>query len=86
MALVGESGSGKSVTASAIMGLLPQRSTRLGGSIRFEGQELLDLSERALNSVRGAGVSMIFQNPLTSLDPSFRIGQQLEENLRYRSN
>ncbi|KAB2698768.1 ABC transporter ATP-binding protein [Ochrobactrum sp. Kaboul] len=84
VALVGESGSGKSVTASAIMGLLPQRSTRLGGSIRFEGQELLDLSERALNSVRGAGVSMIFQNPLTSLDPSFRIGQQLEENLRYR--
>ncbi|MFF7710400.1 dipeptide ABC transporter ATP-binding protein [Pseudomonas sp. NPDC007930] len=84
LALVGESGSGKSVTASALMGLLPRRGTRLRGSLRFNGQALLGLSEAALNRVRGRGIGMIFQNPLSALDPSFKVGQLLRENLRHK--
>ncbi|WP_454726845.1 MULTISPECIES: dipeptide ABC transporter ATP-binding protein [Cupriavidus] len=84
LAVVGESGSGKSVTAAAILGLLPGRDSRARGSVRFEGRELLGLPESALNAVRGAGIGIIFQNSLSSLDPSFRIGEQMTEGLRFR--
>lgn len=82
LALVGESGSGKSVTAASIIGLLPRKAVSRG-SIRFENQELIGQGEVTLNAVRGGGIGMIFQNPLTSLDPSFRIGAQLEETARH---
>ena len=77
LALVGESGSGKSVTAAAVLGLLPERTARVRGSVRFDGRELLGLSEARLNEVRGQGIGIIFQNSLTSLDPSLRVGTQL---------
>ena len=78
VALVGESGSGKSVTAAAVLGLLPPRISTVRGSIAFEGRELLGLSEPQLNTVRGQGIGIIFQNSLTSLDPSLRVGDQLQ--------
>jgi oligopeptide/dipeptide ABC transporter ATP-binding protein len=81
LGIVGESGSGKSVTSLAIMGLLPP-SARVTGSIRFRGQELLGRNDRELSRVRGKGVSMIFQDPMTSLDPVYRVGYQIEETLR----
>jgi peptide/nickel transport system ATP-binding protein len=84
VALVGESGSGKSVTAAAITGLLRHDKVALRGDIDFDGQALLDLSDDALQQVRGSGIAMIFQNPLSSLDPSFRIGGQLIETARLR--
>ncbi|MES2532748.1 MAG: ABC transporter ATP-binding protein [Pseudomonadota bacterium] len=77
VALVGESGSGKSVTAAAVLGLLPQRVARARGSVVFEGKELLGLADAQLNTVRGQGIGIVFQNSLTSLDPSFRVGEQL---------
>jgi oligopeptide/dipeptide ABC transporter ATP-binding protein len=76
VALVGESGSGKSVTALAIMRLL-QGGKILGGQIRFNGVNLLSLSERQLRSIRGRSISIVFQDPLTSLNPVFTVGQQL---------
>ncbi|MFJ1299022.1 dipeptide ABC transporter ATP-binding protein [Pseudomonadota bacterium AL_CKDN230030165-1A_HGKHYDSX7] len=84
LALVGESGSGKSVTAAAVLGLLPQRGVSVSGSVRFEGEPLLGRGEAGYNQVRGHGIGIIFQNSLASLDPSFRIGDQLCESLRYR--
>ncbi|OZI63923.1 dipeptide ABC transporter ATP-binding protein [Bordetella genomosp. 1] len=84
LALVGESGSGKSVTAASVMGLLPARGVSVRGSVRFEGEELLGRSEAGFNQIRGHGVGIIFQNSLASLDPSFRIGDQLTEALRFR--
>ncbi|MGE8660122.1 MAG: dipeptide ABC transporter ATP-binding protein [Achromobacter sp.] len=84
LALVGESGSGKSVTAAAVMGLLPTRGVRARGDVRFEGESLLGRPEAALNRVRGHGIGIIFQNSLGSLDPAFRIGDQLCESLRWR--
>ncbi|GAA3792074.1 dipeptide ABC transporter ATP-binding protein [Amycolatopsis tucumanensis] len=82
LALVGESGSGKSVTAAAVLGLLPRTARIARGSIRFEGTELVGLKDRQLNTFRGAGIGMIFQNPVTSLDPSFTIGSQLADTAR----
>ncbi|WP_448614006.1 ABC transporter ATP-binding protein [Modestobacter sp. URMC 112] len=81
LGIVGESGSGKSVTSLAVMGLLPG-SARVSGSVRYRGQELLGQSDRSMSRVRGKGVSMIFQDPMTSLDPVYRIGFQIEETLR----
>ncbi len=81
LGIVGESGSGKSVTSLAVMGLLPA-SARVTGSVRYRGQELLGQHDRALSGVRGKGVSMIFQDPMTSLDPVYRVGFQIEETLR----
>src|SRR5262249_40552821 len=69
LGLVGESGSGKSVTALSIMGLLARSARILGGEIRFQGKNLLGLSEQQLRRVRGKEISMIFQDPLTSLNP-----------------
>jgi peptide/nickel transport system ATP-binding protein len=81
LGIVGESGSGKSVTSLAVMGLLPGNA-RVTGSVRYRGQELLGQKDRSMSRVRGKGVSMIFQDPMTSLDPVYRIGYQIEETLR----
>jgi oligopeptide/dipeptide ABC transporter ATP-binding protein len=81
--LVGESGSGKSVTSRAIMGLLPPRTSRVGGSITLNGDELVGLSEQAYRKVRGERVAMVFQDPLTALNPLYRAGEQVAEALRF---
>src|SRR4051794_30276616 len=81
LGIVGESGSGKSVTSLAVMGLLPA-SAQITGSVRYRGQELLGQADPAMSRVRGKGVSMIFQDPMTSLDPVYRVGYQIEETLR----
>ena len=83
LGIVGESGSGKSVTALSIMGLLPKPPARVtAGSIRFQGVDLLRLSEREMRRMRGPGIGMIFQEPMTSLNPVFPIGGQLVETIR----
>ena len=81
LAIVGESGCGKSVTALAIMRLLPQTGTRISGSIAFEGRELTSLPERQMRDLRGNRMAMIFQEPMTSLNPSFTVGDQVAEAL-----
>jgi peptide/nickel transport system ATP-binding protein len=82
LAIVGESGCGKSVTALSIMGLVPDPPGRVtGGSIRFEGRELVGAPERELLDLRGNGMAMIFQEPMTSLNPAFTIGDQIVEGL-----
>ena len=82
LAIVGESGCGKSVTALSIMGLLPDPPGRISaGSIRFEGRELLGLPKRELQDLRGNQMAMIFQEPMSSLNPAFTIGDQIIEGL-----
>ena len=82
-AIVGESGSGKSVTALAVMGLLPQQSGRIqSGSIMLEGRELIGLPEQELDKIRGKQVAMIFQEPMTALNPTMTVGQQVAEAVR----
>lgn len=78
LGLVGESGSGKSATSLAIMRLLPPQ-TRVSGSIQFAGQELLSLSAESMRRIRGAGISMVFQEPMTALNPVMRVGDQVAE-------
>jgi oligopeptide/dipeptide ABC transporter ATP-binding protein len=78
LGIVGESGSGKSVSSLAVMGLLP-KSARISGSIRLLGEELLGRPDRDLNAVRGKKIAMIFQDPLTSLNPVYRVGSQVAE-------
>jgi peptide/nickel transport system ATP-binding protein len=85
VALVGESGSGKSMTARAVLGLLPEGATT-SGSIRLRGEELLGLPEKALRAVRGSTVAMVFQEPQTALNPVRTIGWQLREALRAHHN
>jgi peptide/nickel transport system ATP-binding protein len=83
LGLVGESGSGKTVSALAIMGLLPRRVSRVTrGAVHFEGRNLLDLDHRALRSLRGDRMAMIFQDPMTSLNPAFTVGNQIAEQVR----
>src|ERR1700692_1506586 len=85
LGLVGESGCGKSVTSLAVMGLLPKQSAEVTGSIRFDGFDLLDVSDQRRRDVRGNRLAMIFQEPMTSLNPSFTIGDQIIESiLRHR--
>jgi peptide/nickel transport system ATP-binding protein len=81
VALVGESGSGKSMTARSIMGLLPPGAGIVSGSIRLEGRELVGLAPEALRSLRGSRMAMVFQEPMTSLNPVLRIADQLMEPL-----
>jgi len=81
LGLVGESGCGKSVTALAIMGLLPKGSTDVSGRVGFEGTNLLDLTDAAMRDLRGDRLAMIFQEPMTSLNPAYTIGEQIVETL-----
>jgi oligopeptide transport system ATP-binding protein len=83
LAIVGESGSGKSVTAKSIMRLLPEANTLIkGGEILFEGEDILKLSEKRMQDIRGPKIAMVFQDPMTSLDPTMRIGRQITESLK----
>jgi len=81
LGLVGESGCGKSVTSLAVMGLLPTQSAEVTGSVTFDGVSLLDLPDRDLRDLRGDRMAMIFQEPMTSLNPSYTIGEQIAEVL-----
>ncbi|MCZ2404321.1 ABC transporter ATP-binding protein [Paenarthrobacter sp. Z7-10] len=80
LGIVGESGSGKSVSSMAVMGLLPS-SAKITGSIRFQGQSLLERSDGELSRIRGKGLSMIFQDPLSALTPVYTVGHQIAEGL-----
>ena len=83
LGIVGESGCGKSVSALSIMRLIPENAGRIvGGSVRFEGNELTTLSERQMRGIRGNRISMIFQEPMTSLNPVLTVGEQIAESLR----
>src|ERR1700753_8496 len=82
-ALVGESGCGKSMTALAIMRLLPEGFVITGGSILLEGEDILTLSPRRMRALRGNGMSMIFQEPMTALNPLFTVGDQIGVVLRW---
>ncbi|WP_329207170.1 ABC transporter ATP-binding protein [Streptomyces sp. NBC_00683] len=80
--LVGESGCGKSVTSLALMGLLPDKGVKVGGRVEFDGQDLLTISRRKLRDMRGSQLAMIFQDPLSSLNPVIPIGVQVTEILQ----
>ncbi|MCA3391342.1 MAG: ABC transporter ATP-binding protein, partial [Roseomonas sp.] len=82
LAVVGESGCGKSVTAMSILRLIPEPPGKLAGAIRFNGKNLLDLSEAEMRGIRGNEISMIFQEPMTSLNPVLTVGRQIGETLR----
>ena len=81
LGIVGESGCGKSVTALSIMRLLPRQGALMTGSVRFEGRDLLALPEREMRDLRGNRLAMIFQEPMTSLNPSYTVGDQIGEAL-----
>jgi peptide/nickel transport system ATP-binding protein len=81
LSLVGESGCGKSMTAMAVLGLLPHTATR-SGAVRLDGRDIAGLRERELGRIRGRDISMIFQEPMTSLNPVFTVGYQISEVLR----
>jgi peptide/nickel transport system ATP-binding protein len=82
LGLVGESGCGKSVTSLAIMGLLPPENATVGGRVVFEGRDLLTLDAHLIRDLRGARLAMIFQEPMTSLNPSYTIGDQIIEAIQ----
>jgi ABC-type dipeptide/oligopeptide/nickel transport system ATPase component len=83
LGLVGESGCGKSVTASTVMGLIPMPPGFIaGGEVVFEGKDLLKMSESRMREIRGKKISMIFQEPMTSLNPVFTVGDQVAEVIR----
>ena len=81
LGILGESGSGKSVTLRALIGLLPPRSARIEGRIKVAGHDITRMDEPALREVRGAKIAMIFQEPMTVLDPVFTIGEQIAETI-----
>ena len=82
LAIVGESGCGKSVTAMSILRLIPEPPGKIAGAIRFNGRNLLDLSDREMRDIRGNDISMIFQEPMTSLNPVLTVGRQIGETLQ----
>ena len=82
MGIVGESGSGKSVSSYGLMGIIPSPGKVIGGKIIFDGQDMTKLPEKELLKIRGKDISMIFQDPMTSLNPLFTIGNQIEECLK----
>src|SRR6056297_1722075 len=87
LALVGESGSGKSVTSKSIMQLLPKSNTEIsGGEIIFNGENLLEYNEKQMRDIRGNDIAMIFQNPMTSLNPVMKIGKQITESITLHQN
>ncbi|MDR7244957.1 MULTISPECIES: ABC transporter ATP-binding protein [Priestia] len=87
LAIVGESGCGKSVTSQSIMRLIPTPPGRItSGSILFKGQDLTKLSEKKMRDIRGADISMIFQDPMTALNPTLRVGEQISENIMQHEN
>lgn len=84
LAIVGESGCGKSVTVQAVMGLTPMPPGRISsGSVKFQGKEILGLGSAALEGIRGKQIGMIFQDPMTSLNPTMSVGRQISETLRF---
>ena len=82
LAIVGESGSGKSVTAQSIMGLINRKTATITGEVNFDGTDVVTMRDKALHRLRGARMSMIFQDPMSSLHPFYRIGDQLIEAVR----
>ncbi|WP_396903802.1 ABC transporter ATP-binding protein [Mycolicibacterium phlei] len=82
LAIVGESGSGKSVTAQTITGLTRAPNATITGSVRYRGQELVDLDDAGLRAVRGEQIAMVFQDPMSSLNPVYRVGDQIVEMIR----
>src|ERR1700733_3323609 len=82
LAIVGESGCGKSVTSMSLMRLIPEPPGKIAGSVRFRGKDLLKLSDREMRAIRGNDISMIFQEPMTSLNPVLTVGRQIGETLR----
>jgi peptide/nickel transport system ATP-binding protein len=82
LAIVGESGSGKTVTALSVLALLPKTATIQGGSVSFEGRELVGIPEAEMQKIRGVEIAMIFQDPLTALNPVFTVGNQIIETIR----
>ncbi|MBQ8507812.1 MAG: ABC transporter ATP-binding protein, partial [Clostridia bacterium] len=83
LGLVGETGAGKTTTALTLLGLLPERTARvLGGSIDFDGQDILSANKKELQMIRGAKISMIFQDPMTALNPVLTVGDQIAESLQ----
>src|SRR6266487_3097338 len=79
LGVVGESGSGKSVSFLTVMGLVTKKEARISGEVLFRGQDLLKLPEEEMRHIRGAKISMIFQDPLTALNPVHRVGNQIAE-------
>src|ERR1700693_4785405 len=82
LGIVGESGCGKLVTSMSILRLIPEPPGQIAGSIRFEGRDLLTVSEQEMRGIRGNAISMIFQEPMTSLNPVLTVGQQIGETAR----
>jgi peptide/nickel transport system ATP-binding protein len=82
LGIVGESGSGKSVTMMSVMRLVPERNTLFEGEVHYGGRDLMALSQRAMREVRGSEIAMIFQDPMTSLNPVYRVGWQIAEQVR----
>ncbi|MGB4381347.1 MAG: ATP-binding cassette domain-containing protein, partial [Bacillota bacterium] len=82
LAIVGESGCGKSACLLSIMRLVPRPGRIVNGSVKFEGRELLTLSEAEMRDVRGKDIAMVFQDPMTTLNPAYRVGEQISESLR----
>src|SRR5918998_5806652 len=82
LGIVGESGSGKSVSSLTVMGLTRARNARITGSVTFDGEELLNASDDTLRGIRGDDIAMIFQDPLSSLHPFFKVGDQIVEAIR----
>ncbi|MET0559581.1 MAG: ATP-binding cassette domain-containing protein, partial [Solirubrobacterales bacterium] len=82
LAIVGESGSGKSVTAQTMMGLTRSKNTRIEGSVKLEGEELVEASDATLRRLRGDRIAMVFQDPMTSFNPVHRIGRQIAEAMQ----